>query len=87
MNIGLCENFYDKEIHMIIKRSQTKSKFHNLLIISHETFTDLRKNINQIALHYLIESFKLFVMTAINLALNLKSVFMRAGTWIKKTNN
>ena len=87
MNIGLCETFYDKEIHMIIKRSQRKSKFHNLLIISHETFTDLRKNIKQLALHYLIESFKLFVMTAINLALNLKSVFMRAGTWIKKTNN
>ena len=72
---------------MIIKRSQIKSKFHNLLIISHETFTDLRKNIKQLALHYLIESFKLFVMTAINLALNLKAVFMRAGTWIKKTNN
>ena len=66
-----------------MKRSQTKSKFHNLLIISHETFTDLRKNINQIALHYLIESFKLFPVTAINLALNQKAVFIRAGTWIK----
>ena len=87
MNIGLSENVYDNEIHMIIKRSQTKSKFHNLLIISQETFTDLRKNIKQLALHYLIESFKLFIMTAINPALNLKAVFMRAGTWMKKTNN
>ena len=83
MNIGLSENVYDNEIHMIIKRSQTKSKFHNLLIISQEIFTDLRKNIKQLALHYLIGSFKLFVLTAINLALNQKAVFMRAGTWIK----